>query len=532
MPYPIIDLFAGPGGLAEGFSTLADDAGERIFKIKLSIEKEKREHETLTLRSFIRQFPLRKLPDEYYEFLKGDINIAELYNFYPTEYEEARNEAWQVTLGLTPVDEIDARIESCLDGNKEWVLIGGPPCQAYSLAGRSRVGGVHQDDHRVHLYKEYLRIIAYHQPAVFVMENVKGLLSAELDGEKIFHKIMDDLQNPSAVFPEYTSSKYRIFSLVKEHVKKDSDYLIKAEEYGLPQKRHRVILLGVRNDIDVKPGILHPMKKVDLKSVISMLPVVRSGIYREFSHSENIVKDGQLKKKREYNVLKDSYESWIKLIEVYKRELKETFNKFNYDVSVGNSHPETIGKEYTAFNGDTIPDNHPLKAWYTDERLNAILHHESRSHLTQDLKRYMFASLYTKTHHKFPRMEDYRKYGEDLIPDHENAESGKFNDRFRVQVPDEPATTITSHISKDGHYFIHFDPSQCRSLTVREAARIQTFPDNYFFCGSRTQQFHQVGNAVPPLLAFKIAKVVNDIFSSAQNENQLELWNSDNENKK
>lgn len=539
MKIPIIDIFAGPGGLGEGFSNVPS-RNRRSFDIKLSIEKDANAHKTLELRSFFRNFSPKKVPSEYYDLMReSDLSKREslkeeLFKKYPKQARIAKKEALQAELGHEnfPPEWIDKKIRKALNGHQNWVLIGGPPCQAYSLVGRSRrqwKENLDKTDTRVHLYKEYLRIIAAHHPAVFVMENVKGLLSSKVDDKKIFDLIKSDLQNPTTVFPESKAPKYKVYSLVatpssfdkkgNPNYKRDMDYLIKSEDFGVPQKRHRVILLGVREDIDVTPETLTPgSNKVTLSEVIGDLPKVRSGLNRSFLHSEMIEKvldDGskQKKKKRHYENLVDSDKHWKEIVEEFREEII-SWNGFAKDYSTNEiTTPENgVGSEFV--HGSPNGSKNPLAEWYYDPNIKGVANHQSRSHLTQDLKRYMFSSMYAKTYKRFPRLHEFEKHSAELIPDHENVDSGKFADRFRVQLPKEPATTVTSHISKDGHYFIHYDPDQCRSLTVREAARIQTFPDNYLFCGSRTAQYHQVGNAVPPYLAKQIGEIVKTIFKS------------------
>ncbi|MCX2743660.1 DNA (cytosine-5-)-methyltransferase [Mangrovivirga sp. M17] len=547
MAIPVIDLFAGPGGLGEGFSSLLDDNNERIFDIKLSIEKDVNAHETLRLRSFFRKFKPDEVPEAYYNIVRAKSwrkrkeLIEKLKDDFPVEWDEADQEAWCVELpypeeyssegerkggyNKKEIEErnnlIDDRISQALSNEKNFLLIGGPPCQAYSLVGRSRNKGIFNEDHRVHLYKEYLRIIAKHQPAAFIMENVKGLLSSSVDGVKIFDLIHKDLNNPTSVFPEYSCPKYRIFSLTKNpksikngepEYRSGKDYLIKSEDYGIPQKRHRVILFGIREDFQHPGQFLEKKGKVPLKDVIGDIPPVRSGISRRFTGYDNENKYANGNPKRVYQKLNDSDDLWSSVINKQINNLKKWGDlPLNGLKSGPTEYTNGIGSEFIKCN-KTIDPKHPLKSWFIDDKLQGLANHESRSHLTQDLMRYMFAGLYVDKFGTFPRLKDYAKHNSDLIPDHANVDSGKFTDRFRVQIANEPATTVTSHISKDGHYFIHYDPSQCRSLTVREAARIQTFPDNYLFCGSRTAQFHQVGNAVPPYLAYQIAKIVLDFY--------------------
>lgn len=506
----VIDLFAGPGGLGEGFSSYSPSGEATPFHIRMSVEKEASAHKTLTLRAFFRLLRAKGDIRAYMDYVAGRITREQLAQAHPQEWETARVETME---GPTALGDDNDRIHERLHQLKRehagepWIVIGGPPCQAYSLVGRARNRGIEgyraEDDHRHFLYQEYLRVLSIIQPDVFVMENVKGILSSRVGDERIFPTIRRDLGNPSlAVGAGENGRAYDIYSFVKApdgaegvSYRDDHDFIIRAEQFGVPQARHRVILLGVARDINAVPAVLEPSAEVPIEQVIAGLPELRSKLSKQADDCDAWSN----------TIISQAKKAGVAVEAAGRKDLVErmAFNAGNLRSSApvkSNRYPD---QDFSA----EAPD--VLRNWLLRDRPEQVLNHEARGHMAEDLGRYFFsacwAQVYKGTDKPFPKAGDYPEV---LAPNHENWLSGHFSDRFRVQTAGRPATTVTSHISKDGHYFIHPDPKQCRSLTVREAARIQTFPDNYLFEGNRTQQYVQVGNAVPPFLARQLAHIV------------------------
>lgn len=504
MPIPIIDLFAGPGGLGEGFSSLRDHKREPVFEIGLSIEKDPVAHRTLMLRAVFRQLRGTKHIRHYYSYIRNEIDEATFkkVSAVAEAFAHAEKEARCLELGRADETGIDIEIRAALKGKDTWVLIGGPPCQAYSLAGRSRRANdeTFKDDVKHFLYREYLRIIKVHRPTIFVMENVKGLLSSQHSGSPMFERILSDLCSPAP------GLEYEIRSFAKKgnsDTLEPVDFVIQAERHGIPQCRHRVILLGVRRDAGISRHDLLPVRKpVSVKQTIEDLPKIRS----------RLSKGDSLEAWREAVREGPSYVSgWGTASEQSMVELMRASAEGATWTGVGKPFAQKPGRK------PKLGEQTELQRWVRDRSLNGFCQHEARSHMPSDLARYLFAACFAQSAKYSPRLDVFPPR---LLPNHNNVAQDRaatevipFKDRFRVQCAKDPATTIVSHIAKDGHYYIHYDPTQCRSLTVREAARLQTFPDNYFFAGNRTEQYHQVGNAVPPLLAHKLAKIVRGLLA-------------------
>ncbi|ESZ48913.1 MULTISPECIES: DNA cytosine methyltransferase [unclassified Mesorhizobium] len=515
-PVAVVDLFSGPGGLGEGFSACRTPAGERQYQIDVSIEKEASAHQTLRLRAFLRQFD--EFPSEYHAWLNGESEQPDWKSIFPFEWAAAEDEARCLELGLPETSHfLESRIQAVRSRHRgRTILIGGPPCQAYSLVGRARNAGIAhyqpQHDHRNFLYNEYVKVLEALKPAAFVMENVRGMLSAAIEGSGIFLQVMEDLKHAGG------TDSYRLLALAPSgqlqfgEEPRPQDFIVRAEEHGVPQARHRVIIIGVRRDVidglpeDLLPRLGSRKQPVTLSMVLGAMPRMRSGLSRAddapawveaMAEAIRVVK-GEL-----YALPSTSHEAFV-------LELRR----------VEDEHQSLVSRGHGVTGGVALPDNCPsdLRAWLSDAQLYRLPQNETRGHMSSDLGRYLFAACYGRVFGVSPKAADFPAA---LAPNHRNWETGKFNDRFRVQLANRPSSTVTSHISKDGHYFIHPDPAQCRSLTVREAARLQTFPDNYTFLGNRTEQYVQVGNAVPPFLAWQIAEKLFPVLNYQDAGEQL-----------
>lgn len=374
------------------------------------------------------------------------------------------------------------------------------------------------------------------------MENVKGIISARLGGEPVLNQVLNDLSDPARLEGDHGHTAkdrylYKIWPLVETAQGPDlmgicpaERYVIEAERYGIPQKRHRVILLGIRDDLQITPKALTPAEDgpLTVEAILDGLPALRSGIARTPDSRQqwaDIVSGPTPPggwRGAELDDVTDSPAQWSAVLR--SATLQPWFSQLT-ESGQGDVRDRILavlsGLKVPAEDrgGDVVTGGGPpvsLREWYGDPRLRGACSHSTREHMPQDLYRYLFAAAFAAEKGRSPRLGDFPPA---LLPLHQNVphalKHSNFADRFRVQVRDQPSTTVMSHLAKDGHYFIHPDPAQARSLTVREAARLQTFPDNYFFCGNRSEQYTQVGNAVPPLLARQIAEVVADVLVRA-----------------
>lgn len=512
----MIDLFAGPGGLSEGFSAYTTQNGRyHPFQTQMSVEKEESAHRTLRLRSFYRKLSTKDEKSIYHEYVQGKISEQEMKDSLPELWSHAEIETLSGPKALGKDNRlIHKRLKELKDSHKTepWVVIGGPPCQAYSLVGRARNKGkkgyLPEFDNRHYLYVEYLKVLSIIEPDVFVMENVKGILSSKVKNKRIFPEIFQDLEKPNKALNKKGGKSYKIYSFIVppdsssgQNYDDERSFIIRSEEYGVPQTRHRVILLGISSDTGAEPNYLTSTSKVNIQDTLLGLPALRSKVTKQTDNPDHWEKaiQGEIAKMTA-QLKSNSQKLLLEELEDVKYKLKK-----DEPTSSATYKQTRISKK--------LPEK--LASWLTFDMPRSVLNHTARGHMASDLGRYVFCSAWAKAFKSSefdaptPKAKDFPTC---LAPNHKNWNSGKFADRFRVQVSGRPATTITSHISKDGHYFIHFDPTQCRSLTVREAARIQTFPDNYFFEGNRTEQYVQVGNAVPPYLAVQLAEVVHGLF--------------------
>ena len=476
---PVVDLFAGAGGLTEGFASLVDADGLPVFQPVMSVEKDPDACETLRLRAFLSRIADKEpgLPWEYEQFLRDrDPRALDcLKKRFPIAWAEARCEVVEAELGDADAALIELarmRVKGASPSGV-WVLAGGPPCQAYSTAGRSRRkhDPSFAGDPRLRLYRSFMKFVRMLCPPVVVFENVVGILSAKVDGESVFAQIVRD----------FMWAGYSVRSVVDPCPETSRDYIVESERFGIPQARHRVILLAVRRGRGLRPGILREREPSTVRDALVGLPKLHG-----------VVSDPQ-------GLPLPRFDEWKDLVPEQVAKIARPIGYMPYAIfSEVNEIWRGQGK---------------LTGWYRGklDGSKALEGHAARTVREEDMERYVFCAAFAQVKGRSPRLEEMPRC---LWPKHANlddVDAGSrpaFNDRYYVQAWGKPSSTVTAHISKSGHHFIHPDPRQHRSLTLREAARLQTFPDDFVFMGTKTSQFRQVGNAVPPLLGQQVAQVV------------------------
>ncbi len=392
-----IDLFAGCGGLSEGFY-------RQGFKALTHVEFDHYACKSLRTRM------------KYYGYAENEISVLEK--------------------DITD-DNILTLIENEIKNQTVDLLIGGPPCQAYSSLGRAKDENGMQDDPRNFLFESYERILSHFKPKIFVFENVTGLLTAKLGNKKIVDIILNKL-----------GQEYKLISNPNEMVLNSCDY-------GVPQVRKRIILIGVRKDIELDPQEIY------------------NGIIK--THYNPETSDNEKAHRKKFVTVEDAI-SDLPFLKAGQGEKKIT-----HRVKKWNEFLESIRTKND----------------------NILLDHVARSHNDSDKKRY-----YAMSKNKWTFQDLLEKR-----PDLNHIKQRVFGNSYVVQFWDMPARTIIAHLYKDGNQFIHPDSKQERTLTPREAARLQSFPDDFVFEGSKTQQYKQIGNAVPPLMAEAIAKSIKKALS-------------------
>ena len=410
MALNFIDLFAGAGGLSEGFIR----AG---FNPIAHVEMNKDACDTIKTRTAYHWLKKNKKARIYNDYLRAEVKDKEmLWSKIPNHL---INSVINTEISEKTLPDIYMVIDKELNGKDVDLIIGGPPCQAYSVVGRSRKDM--ESDPRNHLYKHYVKFLEKYKPKMFVFENVPGILSAK-NGEYL-----------NKIFRAVKRAGYEVAIPPKNH--------LNAKDFGVLQDRKRVIIIGWKKELNFS--------------------------YPEFEPIEN-----------NFQISKDLFADLKPL-----KNGQGTLNAVEY------AKPTT---EY-------------LKQTNIRNGLEVVTQHIVRPNNENDLEIYKIA---VEQWNKGRRL-NYAELPQRLIK-HSNTDA--FVNRFQVVNGSGISHTVVAHIAMDGHYYIHPDKKQNRSISVREAARIQSFPDDYFFEGSRTAAFKQIGNAVPPLMAQKIADKITEIL--------------------